>query len=275
MPNSRFFKTIIFFIPTFLLFSNIFAEEKTQDMFTVAVLEFEGRGLSPNEAGPLTDRFRGELVKTNMFTVLEREQMQAIFNEIGFQMTGCTSTECAVEAGKILNVRKIVVGKIGKVGNTYTVDISTIDIQTSRIEASANRDHVGIIDGLLPILRTIAIEIALRYTKPPKPISQIPLYISAITTLGALGTVTYSYIQAENAYDNYQKAMIGEDAAKYMDDTEYYDNITLISGVTAGVSAVFYYFYRRAWKKSKLPEGFSASIHYDEKEYRLSLNIAF
>ena len=76
-----------------------------QEKMNVAVLEFNAEvGLSSSEATTLTNRLRSMLVKTSTYNVLDRGKMQEILGEIGFQMTGCTSTECAVEAGKIFSV---------------------------------------------------------------------------------------------------------------------------------------------------------------------------
>jgi TolB-like protein len=129
---------------------------------TIAVLTMESKGgVSPSEAATLTDRLGSMLVNTNAFTVVDRSKMEEILREQGFQQTGCTSTECAVEVGKLLNVQKMVSGSIGKIGRTYTIDLALIDVQTSRIENSFIRDYQGEIDGLLKEMETIAQQIAM------------------------------------------------------------------------------------------------------------------
>ena len=70
----------------------------------IAVLDLEAVGVSKVESYTITDRLRSELVKTGAFIIVERSKMNAILEEQGFQMTGCTSEECAVEAGKLLGV---------------------------------------------------------------------------------------------------------------------------------------------------------------------------
>jgi TolB-like protein len=123
----------------------------------VAVLTIESKGgVSKNEAATLSDRLSSMLVNTNAFIVLERGKMNEILTEQGFQQTGCTSTECAVEVGKLLNVQKMVSGSIGKIGQTYTIDLSLIDVKTAQIEQSFVRDYKGEIDGLLREMEAIA-----------------------------------------------------------------------------------------------------------------------
>lgn len=126
----------------------------------IAVLNLESRGVDENETATLSDRLRNELVKTEAFVVVDREYMDRTLAEQGFQMTGCTLQQCAVEAGQILNVRKIVIGSIGKVGGTYAINIHLIDVASGRMEQSFKQDHRGRIDGLLPVLEKLAVEMA-------------------------------------------------------------------------------------------------------------------
>ena len=96
-------------------------EKKTR----IALLDFNNTGGIPQyETVTLTNRLRSMIVQTNAFIVLERGAMEEILDEQGFQQTGCTTTECAVELGKLLNVQKMISGSIGRLGNTYTIDLS-------------------------------------------------------------------------------------------------------------------------------------------------------
>jgi TolB-like protein len=132
-------------------------------------------GLSKQETVTLGTRLSSMLVKTNVFIVLERGKMEQILQEQGFQQSGCTTTECAVEVGKMLNVQKMVSGSFGKVGSTYTIDLSLVDVQTAQIEKSFFQDYKGEIDGLLNIMQDIANQIAgLVATRPAaqKPVPE-------------------------------------------------------------------------------------------------------
>jgi len=132
-----------------------------QEKLRVAILDFTNTGgLSKQETVTLGNRLRSMLVKTNAFVVLERGQMDDILGEQGFQQTGCTTTECAVEMGRLLNVQKMISGTIGKLGKTYTIDLSLIDVKTAEIEKSFFRDFKGEIDGLLDLMQVIANQIA-------------------------------------------------------------------------------------------------------------------
>lgn len=126
----------------------------------IAVLNLESRDISESEAATLSDQLRGHLVNLNAFIVLDRSTMEGILQEQSFQQSGCTLTECAIKAGRILNVQKIVAGSIGKIGKTYAINLSMINVESSRIEKSFNRNYEGKVEGLLEILKDIAQEIA-------------------------------------------------------------------------------------------------------------------
>ncbi len=154
-----------------------------QQAESLAILDLEGRGISAIEAASLTDRLRTALVRTGGVTVVERGQMEQILGEQDFQLTGCTSNECAVDVGQLLGVTSIVAGSIGKVGSSFSIDIRTVDVQSGRITHSLWRDYRGEIDGLLGIMPEIAGELvsALTAAEPPPLEAPTPASIAIIT----------------------------------------------------------------------------------------------
>ena len=141
--QKNYLKLII--IPLALIFLHSFSFAKT----TLAVLDFEGRNISQGEALTLTDRFRNEIIKTNRYIVVERAAMDEVLKEQGFQQTGCTSNECAVEVGALLGVQQMIIGSIGKVGDIFTVSVRIIDIQTGKILNMTDYDIRGDISEML------------------------------------------------------------------------------------------------------------------------------
>jgi len=133
----------------YLLLLLLFVGSSFGQDITIAVLDFEGKGVSQAETSTLTDRLRDELFKTGVYNVLERGLMDEILKEQGFQQTGCTTSECAVEVGNLLGVSQMLGGSIGKVGNIYTVSARIIDVETGEVLKSENFDHVGDIGQLL------------------------------------------------------------------------------------------------------------------------------
>ena len=126
---------------------------------TVAIVDFEGRGISQLEAKTLTDRFRSSLNKTGAVRMVERRMMEEVLTEQGFQQTGCTSDECAVEVGQMLGVQNMVGGAIGKVGNTFTIDVRMISIETGETISTKNVSYKGEVDGLITEIEILAYEL--------------------------------------------------------------------------------------------------------------------
>ena len=126
---------------------------------TVAILDFEGRGINQMEAATLTDRLMSEMVSTNAVIMVERNQMNEILQEQGLQQSGCTSSECAAEVGALLGVQNMVSGAFGKLGNTYTVDAKMFSVETGATIRSSSKTHKGDVDGLLVIIEVVAWEL--------------------------------------------------------------------------------------------------------------------
>jgi TolB-like protein len=161
-----------------LFYVNVQAEEKLK----IAVLDFNNTGgISLHESNTLSNRLRSMLVQNSNLIVIERGKMEDILKEQGFQQTGCTSTECAVEVGKLLNVQKMVSGSIGKIGETYTIDIVLIDVATAQINRSFMRNHKGAVDGLLEVMKSICDQIGGFTIKT----GEVKKYVISITSVPA------------------------------------------------------------------------------------------
>ncbi|MBH30495.1 MAG: hypothetical protein CMG71_00710 [Candidatus Marinimicrobia bacterium] len=131
-----------------------------QDRLAVAVMDLEGRGISAMEAATLTDRLRSEMVNVGVFQVVERGQMEMLLEEQGFQQTGCTSAECAVEMGKLLGVQAMATGSIGKLGTMWTLDVRMFDVGTGEISKVSSRNFQGGVEGLLDLLKVVTRDLA-------------------------------------------------------------------------------------------------------------------
>jgi TolB-like protein len=170
----------LFLIGSFVLFSPAVwggiptAADSLPSPTPIAVLTLEGKGISSQESEILTERLRSTLVRLGRFKVLERSQMEAIMEEQGFQQTGCLTNECLVEAGRILGVRLMVSGTVGKIGASYAVDVRLFDVETSEIIRAVTRNHQGAIEALLTVMEDIAAELA--GEEPPTENTRTPTY---------------------------------------------------------------------------------------------------
>ena len=151
----------------FLFFStNSVGAQVAEGKQTVAILEFEGRGISQLEAKTLTDRLMSEMVNTDAVIMVERNQMDEILNEQGFQQSGCTSSECAAEVGALLGVQNMVSGSFGKLGNSYTIDAKMFSVETGATIRTVSKTYKGPVDNLLTVIEVVGWEIV--GLKPPQ-----------------------------------------------------------------------------------------------------------
>ena len=117
-----------------LIITNLYATAGADDRQKLAVADLNAQGVSSLEASQISDFLREAVSKTNLFILLARSNMDDILNEQKVQLTGCIESECAVRVGKILAVKKLIVGSVGKIGAEYYIQIKLIDVETGEME---------------------------------------------------------------------------------------------------------------------------------------------
>ncbi|MCH8837641.1 MAG: DUF2380 domain-containing protein, partial [Candidatus Marinimicrobia bacterium] len=138
------------------------APTKTRSVISIAILDFQGIGVSAQEAQVLTNRLATKMVALGTYQVIERGQMEQILEEQDFQLTGCTTNDCAVEIGQLIGAQQMLAGSFGKLGTVYIIDMKIIDVETGRILKSTSYDIEGSInrllsEGLAEAVRRIAV----------------------------------------------------------------------------------------------------------------------
>jgi TolB-like protein len=131
---------------------------KTNGKTNVAVINMKNAsGVTSGEIEVISDRLRGELFNTGKVNVMERDQMQEILKEQGFQQSGaCTNEACMVEMGQLLGVEQLVTGSLGKVGSMFLVNLRVIDVKTAKIIKVVSVDIKGDIEEVVSALPGIA-----------------------------------------------------------------------------------------------------------------------
>jgi TolB-like protein len=142
----------------------------TEATRTVAVLDFEGRGITAQEAQTLTDRFTTSLSSTKKVVMVERGTMSDVLEEQGFETGGCASDECAAEVGAMLGVEYMISGAIGKLGDTYTIDAKMFSVATGAAESMKSITYSGKVDGLIVEIEILAWDIL--GLDPPKDLKR-------------------------------------------------------------------------------------------------------
>ena len=137
-----------------LLFAAMAVAQDTRP--TVAILDFESQGISEQEVKTLTERMRSEIGATNAVRLIERKAIENIMAEQGLAQSGCVTDECAAEVGQLLGVQFMINGSIGKIGDSFTIDVKMFSVETGTTERSSNVTHEGDIEGLLVEMQILA-----------------------------------------------------------------------------------------------------------------------
>ena len=152
---------VSFAITALLLASAGSPSAQTQEPTPIGVLDLISENVPEAELRVLTDRLRHELFTTGRFRVMERERMQDILKEQGFQQSGCFATECVVDVGQLIGVRKMVAGSVGKIEDVYTLSLRLINVETGAVERTAVKDcKCSLTDVLMSLLAQTAAELA-------------------------------------------------------------------------------------------------------------------
>lgn len=150
-----------------------------QEIENIAVTEFEARNVSQMDALTISDLLRTELVRTNLFNVVERKNMEKLLSEQKFQISGCTTQECAVQMGRILGVRKIVIGSLNKLAGVYYIQANIVDVETGRIIAAEKVkciDETRMGDEIENLSRgLVAAYKGIKIAPPPTPPEEVPV----------------------------------------------------------------------------------------------------
>ena len=223
----------------------------------IAVLDISNQFLKPQEAVALTERLIQILEQTDKYVLLDRSMISTILEEQGFQQTGCTSSECAVEVGQLLGVEKMVACNIGQVGRYYTISLKIIDVATGKIDKSVGYDVLGGIETVLltglqgAVDKLVGNEVPVTKKakksekEKPKPLSSEQIYqkelkqkkalTATFATLSGISTVTATifWIKKNNTHTKYLSATNQDDMDALITAEKNQTTMAIISTVAA------------------------------------------
>lgn len=103
-------------------------------VYSLAVLDLEPSGrISVADAGKITDRLRQEMQATGMFEMASKDQVMAGLAGTTLLETGCSTVECAVEAGKALGVKLVANGTINRIGPLYFIEVQLVHVKSGQV----------------------------------------------------------------------------------------------------------------------------------------------
>jgi TolB-like protein len=148
------------------VFAANLCKAQSRKTFTLATMPLQASGLTIGEAQLLTSRLNSELVRLGMFRVAERARVDDLLKEMGFQQSGaCDANECFAQVGRMLGVQYMVGGEVGRIGQSFALEVRMIDVASGRIVKATSDVYQGPIEGLLEIMRNVALKLVGRKTQ--------------------------------------------------------------------------------------------------------------
>ena len=159
-----------------LLFSlSAFAEESKP---LVSVFDFKGTDISANEVLLFVDFLTSEIVNTEKYVVIDRDQRETLLSEIEFSLTGCTDESCQLEAGKLLHADMIVTGSLDGFGEGISLNMKLTEVETGSVISSVTQQYNSFNDVIADNTRlvTLLLNPSIQAEKTPIP-SNYDIYI--------------------------------------------------------------------------------------------------
>jgi len=104
----------------------------------IAVWDLTPGNINPSYAQDLTSILVSEINKLGKYEVYSQENVRTLAGWTAERMTlGCTDTKCLTALGQ-MEISKLISGRVGRIGNTYTVSLHLFDTLNVKAENSVS-----------------------------------------------------------------------------------------------------------------------------------------
>src|SRR5688500_18784993 len=109
----------------------------SEPAFTLAVLDPQISGLSSEQAQVLADAVRDTVVASGKYRVQDRAAMREILAQQKQNASDACDESCAVEQGRLLQVRFLVTSVVRKVDGTTWLSVRLTDVESGQVVGTA------------------------------------------------------------------------------------------------------------------------------------------
>ena len=95
---------------------------------------------SPDLSDYIIDELIANAVNDKVFSVVDRQQLDAIRSEQNFQLSGEVDDNDALAIGKFFGAQTIVSGAVNRLGTGYRIRIRALEVQTAQVQGQYNRN---------------------------------------------------------------------------------------------------------------------------------------
>jgi TolB-like protein len=103
------------------------------ESFSLAVLGLDNLGVEESLARTVASLLTSRLAGYSRISLLERDAIERVTKEIGFQNKGMTTPDQAARIGQALNARRVLVGSLNRLGTAVVISIRLVDTESARI----------------------------------------------------------------------------------------------------------------------------------------------
>lgn len=150
-------KIVIISMLLFFIIWCSFAENEEKPVITV--LNFQTTDVSESEMITIIDSLSSALFQTGKFVVIDINQRDALLEEMEFSVSELADESRAIEIGKMLSARGVVMGSLSKIEGKYIISVKLIETETAKTLGTADGKFASLaklIDGLPSIAKKLA-----------------------------------------------------------------------------------------------------------------------
>ena len=123
----------------------------------IAVINFKANvGISQQDVDGISSIFI-TYFSPQGWTLVERTQIDKVISEQGFQKSSMTESQM-VRVGRILNLKKIVIGDVNVISGSYNLDVRVVDVESGTISAKDGASWSG--SSYRSLMQTLATRLA-------------------------------------------------------------------------------------------------------------------
>lgn len=153
-----------FFFLFFFLFIIVPSVSSGKELPKIAVWDLIPGDIKPAYAQDLTSILVSEISKLEKYEVYSQENVRTLAGWTAERMTlGCTDTKCLTALGQ-MDIAKLISGRVGKIGNRYSVSLNLFDTQNAKAEKAVSefgRSEEELIDLVqVAVRKLLGVEVA-------------------------------------------------------------------------------------------------------------------
>ncbi|MCC6721944.1 MAG: hypothetical protein IT243_07055 [Bacteroidia bacterium] len=119
---------------------------------SAAVLGVDSKGVI-NDAESISFMLKLEVEKTNTYIIMDKYDIADVLKKNSVDIKTCLSKTCVVEAGKMLNVDKVITASVERFGEKIIITLKLIDIKSEKVEKQDVTEYINLQAEIQKMLR--------------------------------------------------------------------------------------------------------------------------